>query len=367
MFHPVVLPEMEAAVLSVLRSGQIASGPKVAEFERVFSTLAEREHVVATNDMTSAATLALRLAGVRDGDEVATLAFSCLSSNAPIAKLGARAVWVDIEPSTLSMSVCDLAKKLNPRVKAVFVYHVAGYPADIEQIAQLCRSRGIPLIEDCNNALGAKAAGKPVGAYGDYSIYSIYPNRQINGIEGGLLATPDAATAAKARRLRRFGIDASTFRDDRGEIDPTSEVDEIGWSAALSNLNAAVAVSQFNSLTERLQKTSVNAAYLASTLRCLPGLKLIETTINNSAAYWGFGIMTPQRDLLLAHLKANSIKTSILHQRNDIYRGFGTGPSSLSGTEVVMTQFLALPCGWWLREDELQKISSEVIAFFEQQ
>ena len=207
---------MEQAAVEVLRSGQIASGHKVAALEQAFAAIAGRAHIVSTNNLSSAVLLALHLAGVRAGDEVATVAFSCLQSNAPIAHLGARPVWIDIEPSTMSMSVKDLSAKLKPTVKAVMVYHIAGYPSDNIKIANLCRARGVPLIEDCNNAVGAFIDGKPIGVVGDYAVYSLYPNRQINGIDGGMLATPDQATAARAIRLRRFGVDAETFRDTRG-------------------------------------------------------------------------------------------------------------------------------------------------------
>jgi perosamine synthetase len=363
LFHPVLLPEMEDAALSVLRSGNIASGPKVAEFERAFSKIVARKHLVATSDMTSAMTLALHLAGVKAGDEVATLAFSCLSSNAPIARLGARALWVDMDPVTLSMSVSDLANRLTVCVKAVAVYHVAGYPADIQAIAALCKERGIALIEDCNNAIGATTEGRPLGAHGDYSIYSLYPNRQVNGLDGGVLATPDAATATRASRLRRFGIDAGSFRDARGEINPLSDVGEIGWAASLGQINAAVALEQLGTLAARLERTSANAAKLASALQGLPGLQVVASTNGNTSAYWGFGVLVEQRDSLLARLKSRGIKASVLHQRTDSYSGFGTGPALLPGTAVVMGQFLALPCGWWIRDEDLQEIVGEVKAF----
>jgi perosamine synthetase len=363
LFHPVVLPEMELAMLDVLRSGQIASGPKVAEFERAFSSLVRRDHVVATSDMTSAVTLALHLAGVRAGDEVATLAFSCLSSNAPIALLGARAVWIDIEPATLSMSLSDLERKLTPKVKAVMVYHVAGYPADMESISTLCRNRGVVLIEDCNNAIGAMTADQPVGTHGDYSVFSLYPNRQVNAIEGGVLVTPDSATAARAKSMRRFGIDTATFRDARGEINPQSDVSEIGWSASLSNVNAAVALAQLSNLSERLHITNTNAANLARATLGLNGLKPVNPTPGNSPSYWGFGILADQRDALLAHLKGKGIKASVLHQRNDSYSGFRTGLATLPGTEKVLKHFMALPCGWWLSAPQVQNIVMELGLF----
>jgi dTDP-4-amino-4,6-dideoxygalactose transaminase len=363
LFHPVRLPEMEVATLEVLRSGQIASGSRVAALEQAFAAIADREHIVSTNDLTSAILLALHLAGVRVGDEVATVAFSCLQSNSPIARIGASPVWIDIDPTTMSMSLEDLAAKLTPTVKAVMVYHIAGYPSDTVRIATLCRERGIPLIEDCNNAIGATLDGRPVGTVGDYAVYSLYPNRQINGIDGGLLATPDATIAARATRMRRFGVDATSFRDARGEINPESDVPEIGWSAALNNLNAGVALAQLNTLSDRTARTCAVAGKISDALSCLSLLRPVRPVRSAVPAFWGFLVLSEHRDALLLHLKAHGIKSSIFHQRNDLYTGFGTPRAELPGTELVMNQLLALPCGWWLTDAQVNELIRIVTEF----
>lgn len=363
LFHPVRLPEMGAAALEALNSGQIASGPNVMGLEKAFQAISGRPHIVSTNDLTSAVLLALHLAGVRAGDEVASVAFSCLQSNSPIARLGARPVWIDIDPETMSMSVEDLAEKLTPSVKAVMAYHIAGYPSDASRIAKLCRDRGIPLIEDCNNAIGATRGGRPVGLDGDYAVYSLYPNRQINGIDGGILATPDADSAKRAVRLRRFGVDALSFRDARGEINQNSDVPEIGWSSALNNLNAAVALSQLGTLSERVARTSAAASRLTKKLGGLRRVRLVNPIVDATPAYWGLLVLSEHRDALLEHLKANNIKSSILHQRNDWYSGFGKPRANLPGTECAMSQLLALPCGFWLTDDQLDELIFRVMEF----
>ncbi|MDZ7892208.1 MAG: DegT/DnrJ/EryC1/StrS family aminotransferase [Rhodoferax sp.] len=360
LFYPVRLPEMEDAALSVLQSGQIAAGPNVAQFENEFGLLVGSDHVVTTSDMTSALVLALRLAGVQPGDEVATLAFSCLSSNSAISISQARAVWVDLDPETMSMCPQDLARKLGSTVKAVALYHVAGYPANTDEIATICRARGIPLIEDCNNALGATLHGQPVGQAGDFAVYSFYPNRQINGLEGGALVCPDVQTAQHARKLRRFGIDFSTFRDARGEINPDSDVPELGISAVFSQLNATVAISQLPTLAARQQRTKQNAARLGELLEGTAGIRLVNTVPGGSPAYWGLLLYVERRDQVLAALKSNGIQCSVLHQPNDTYSGFHSLPVDMPGTGYVLDHLLALPCGWWLDDDQITHIVNAV-------
>ena len=358
LFHGAVSPAAEQAAQAVLRSGQIASGPKVTEFELAFGELIGRPHVVSTSDMSSALFLALHLAGVGPGDEVLTLAFSCLSSNSPIAQLGAKAVWIDIDPATASMSVEDVRRAITPRCKALMLYHVAGYPGPANEITALCRQHGIAVIEDCNNALGACIGAQAVGHLGDYAVYSFYPNRQLNAIEGGALVCPDHASAQRAQRLRRFGIDAGTFRDSLGEINAESDVPELGWSASLSQLHASVGLAHLPDLAEQIQRTRANSTLLRAATEGLNGIKAVEAVDGAESAHWGFLVLAQRRDALLAALKGRGIHSSRLHHRNDTYTGFMTESRSLPGTDALMAQVLALPCGWWLDDADINRLAS---------
>lgn len=361
LFHVNHSAEMEQAALEVLRSGQIASGPNNTLFERRFGELVGRPHVVCTADMTSALVLGLHLAGVRAGDEVLTLAYSCMSSNAPIALLGASAIWVDIDPASAAMSVEDFKRALSPRAKAVLLYHVAGYPGPAAEIAALCRERGIAVIEDCNNALGATRHALPVGSVGDYAAFSFYPNRQINAIEGAALVCPDTQTAARANRLRRYGIDANTFRDSIGEINSQSDIPEIGWSANFSHLHASIALPQLASLESKINKTRRNCKLLQETLADTPGVSTITPLFGAEPAYWAFLTLVGGRDQLLSRLKANGIQASKLHFRNDAYSGYSAADRKLPGTDKFMAEIIALPCGWWLEETAILAIASTLI------
>ena len=263
----------------------------------------------------------------------------------------------------MSMSLDDLSDKLTSSIKAVIVYHVAGYPSDAERIAKLCRDQEITLIEDCNNAIGATINDRTVGLFGDYAVYSLYPNRQINGINGGMLATPDAASKSRATRLRHYGIDYMSFRDLRGEISSSSDIPEIGWCSTLNNLNAAVALSQLSTLAKRLSSTPSNAARLACELSGLSTLRPVHVNPGMSSAYWGFLLLSEHRDELLTYLRDNEIKSSILHHRNDSYTGFGTPTADLPGTQLVLDQLLAIPCGWWLSEPEVSELICKIKEF----
>lgn len=353
-------PEAQAVLQPVLASGQLAAGPNVAGLEQDLAAYLGGGRVVALGDMTHALTLALQLAGIGPGDEVLTLAYNCLSSNTAIAQVGAVPVWVDIDPALACLSVADCEAARTPRTRAVIVYHVAGYPAPLEALRAFCDQHHLVLIEDANNALGARWNGRPVGLVGDFAVFSFYANRQVNGIEGAALVCPDEATAREAWRLRRFGIDMTTFRDPLGEINPASDVPRIGMSSPLSHVNATLARHQLRTLDERLARNRRHVAWLGQALAGVEGIDPIGWPEQADPAFWVWLVRCEQRDRVLAGLKRQGIQCAKLHQPNDVYTGFGSPRRPLVQTDRFMAGILALPCGWWLTEQDLASVADGV-------
>jgi dTDP-4-amino-4,6-dideoxygalactose transaminase len=344
------------SVDAVLQSGALASGAEVALFEREIGAWLGVENVVVMSDATHAAELALRLSGVQRGDHVMTLSFNCLSSNAAITSAGAVPVWVDVEPGTARISVGDVERAVTEKTRALVVYHVAGYPADMGSLLQLCADRGIALIEDANAALGATVQEGRIGCLGKFGVFSFYANRQVNAIEGAALVCPDGASAERARRLRRFGIDYSVFRDADGEINPRADIGDIGISAPMLNVNAALGRLSLSSLEERLLRTRSNADYLRSSLAHLRGLEVLSWAPNVRPSFWALLVRSAHRDNLLRRLKASGIQCSKLHQPNHVYSGFHAETRNLPGTDLLSQEVMAIPCGWWLEKDQLDLI-----------
>ncbi|UVO50930.1 DegT/DnrJ/EryC1/StrS family aminotransferase [Sphingomonas sp. SUN019] len=344
----------------IWRSGRLASGASVSLLEARLGALVGERPVVAISDMTHALCLALRVAGVGPGDEVVTLAFNCMSSNSAITMVGAVPVWVDVDPETASIDVDDVRACITPRTRAVVVYHLAGYIGDIAALRTLCDEAGLPLVEDANNALGAEWRGKPIGSFGDYAVFSFYANRQLNGIEGAALVCRDEEAAERARRLRRFGIDVARFRDANGEIDAAVDVSEIGYSAILPNVNATLACRAMDDLTARIDRNRANVAYLAAALADQPGLQFIREHEGARGVFWVALVRSAARDRLMTGLKARDVNCSKLHQRNDVYSGFGARQRELPGTTILQHEMLALPSGWWLSRDDLERIIEAV-------
>ncbi len=346
----------QTAISTVLQSGALAAGAHVGELERRVSDYLGGRDVVALSDMTNAWAMALRLGGVGPGDEVMTLALNCMSSNAAISMAGAIPVWVDIDPETMSMDLSDCERALTAKSKALICYQVAGYPADVRALKAFCDHHGLLFIEDVNNAFGASFNGERIGTVGRLAVLSFYANRQVNGIEGAALICDSVEDAARARRLRRFGIDGSTFRDSAGEIADTVNVPEIGAAASLSNVNARLACYHLDSLDDRVARNQRNAAWLTKRIeQCRT--RAIQPIVGAAAAYWVLFARSRDRDSIMGSLKSNGIHCSKLHQRNDRYSGFGAASRVLPGTTVFQDEVFALPIGWWLDEGDLSRIA----------
>lgn len=361
LFGVVSLPEMDAAALEVLHSGRIAAGEYVAKFETSFGQMVNQSNVVSMVDMTSAIFLALHLAGVSKGDEVLTTAFACMSTNSAIAQRGAVPVWVDVRPQSVEIDLDDFISKVNSKTKAVILYHVAGYPGPAEELAALCRDRGITLIEDCNNALFASRNAVPVGSHGDFAVYSFYPTRQINATEGGALICKSADMAMRARRLRRFGIDSATFRNSVGEINSISDIPEIGWAFTMNNLCAAIGLSQLQTTAMRFKKTVNNAEKLIEKVSKFQHVKLVPVLSGSQPAYWVLMLLVKNRNEILTSMKKLGVMTSCIHQQNDRYTGFQVSRHyDLPNTKFIQDHLLAIPCGWWLSDDDLADIATSL-------
>jgi dTDP-4-amino-4,6-dideoxygalactose transaminase len=347
---------MDTAALEVLHSGQIAAGQYVGKFASTFGALVNQDHVVTVNDMSSAILLALHLSGVRTGDEVLTTSYACMSTNAPIANVGAKPVWVDVDPHTGLMDPAALERAITPKTKAVVLYHLAGYPADVRRIAEICRQRGVKLIEDCDNALFAAVDGSQVGSFGDFSIYSFYPNRQVNATEGGALCCKRKEDAERAVLLRRYGIDLSRFRDPHGEINAACDIPEIGWAATLNNLCSAIGYAQLEGAKGRVARAREIAGRYARELAGIPGLCVVPANADAVPAYWAFLVTIDRRDAVLAAMKQQGVQVSKLHHRTDAYSGFGVPQAELPNTATFLDRVLGLPCGWWLDDADVDQV-----------
>jgi perosamine synthetase len=348
-----------AALEQPFTSGQLASGTSVGRLEQYFEERFAEYHAVALSDMTNALSLALRLAGIGNGDEVMTMAFNCMSSNAAIAMAGARPAWIDVVPETASFDIAHARRQLSSNTKAVIVYHLAGYPADMLGIRKFCDEHGLILIEDANNAFGAELSGRAIGTFGDFAVFSFYANRQINAIDGAILLCRRPSDAERARRLRRFGVDHACFRDADGEIDFACDVSEIGVSSTLNNINATLALVSLADVDSRLARSRNNVELLSKATHG-SGLMAVTPVKEGKPAYWTWLVRLNDRDDVMRSLKGRSVQCSKLHYPNHHYSGFEIAGTELHGTDLLAREMLAIPCGWWIEEAQIPQLAASI-------
>ena len=237
---PVIGPPEEAAVLAVLRSGQLSLGPRLAAFEERFCRSVGARHASAVSSGTAGLHLALRAVGVTDGDEVVTSPFSFVASANVVVFERARPVFADIDPVTLTLDPAAAAAAVTDRTTAILPVHIFGWPCEMEPLEAL----GLPLVEDACEALGARHPdGVAVGARGHPAVFAFYANKQLTTGEGGMVTTGDEAVKVRIDSERNQGRapDMSWLDHDR-----------LGFNYRLSEIACALGLAQLDRLDQML-------------------------------------------------------------------------------------------------------------------
>jgi perosamine synthetase len=248
--RPVIGREECDRVLEVLRSGRLALGPVARDFERAFAARVGAVHGVAVSSGTTGLHLALRAAGVSDGDEVITTPFSFVASANVAVYERATPVFADIDPVTLNLDPAAAAAAVTERTAAVLPVHVFGYPADVAAFEAL----GLPIVEDACEALGAEYAdGGAVGGRGHMAVFGFYPNKQLTTGEGGIVTTADAAIKERLDSERNQG---------RAPNMDWLDHDRLGFNYRLSDIACGMGLAQLERLDEMLSgRARVAASY----------------------------------------------------------------------------------------------------------
>jgi dTDP-4-amino-4,6-dideoxygalactose transaminase len=256
--------EVEAAG-RVIRSGWVAQGPEVTAFEREFATAVAAPLAVAVSNCTVALELSLRVAGVRPGDDVATVSHSFIATANAVVAVGARPIFVDVQPDTYNMDPAALSRALTPRTRAILCVHQIGFACDLPAILAIARSRGLPVIEDAACAVGSEICidgnwqrvGRP---HGLLACFSFHPRKLITTGDGGMITTADAALAERLRSLRQHAMCvSSTARHDSQHVTLES-FSEPAFNFRMTDLQAAVGRPQLARLPAMIAERRALAA-----------------------------------------------------------------------------------------------------------
>jgi dTDP-4-amino-4,6-dideoxygalactose transaminase len=241
--RPTLDEETIAAVVATLRSGWITSGPRVAEFERALADyLGGQRQVRVMTSATGGMEMALKAFGIGRGDEVIVPAMSFAASANVVERLGARAVFVDVELRSRNLTAAAAEAAITPRTRALMPVHFSGLPVDMDAILALAAARGLRVLEDAAHAIGTRWRGRLIGSFGDVASFSFHANKNLTTIEGGALSFADPALALPLDRERFHGI----TKDAAGNVD----VYTAGGKYNLTDVAAAVGIGQLRRLEE---------------------------------------------------------------------------------------------------------------------
>lgn len=248
-----------SAVTDVLRSGRLSIGPRQEQFEEMIAARAGRTHGIAVSSGTAGLHMVMLGLGIGPGDEVITTPFSFIASSNCILYVGAKPVFVDVDPQSLNMDPEKVEAAITPRTKAILAVEVFGNPMHMDRYAQIAQKHEILLIEDCCEGLGGKHNGKPIGSYGRAGVFAFYPNKQITTGEGGCIVTDDDRLADMCRSLRNQGRGAMTTAADthgkKGERAGSWLAHErLGYNYRLSEIAAALGIAQMERLDSLLTR-----------------------------------------------------------------------------------------------------------------
>jgi dTDP-4-amino-4,6-dideoxygalactose transaminase len=352
--------DIDAAIQRVMESQHFILGSEVESLEKEIAAYTRAQFAIACASGSDALLLSLMALGVGPDDEVVTTPFTFVATAGAIARLGARPVFVDIEPRNYNLDPKELDAAITRKTRAIIPIHLFGMAADMDPIMKIAKERDVPVVEDAAQAIGARYQGQSVGSIGSCGCFSFFPSKNLGGAgDGGMMTTNDPAFADKLRVLRNHGGHSKY------------ECEVIGMNSRLDALQAAilrVKLRYLDSWTEGRRRNAGRYAKLFSSHGLDQTLQLPHVPAKCDHVYNQYVVRAPRRDQLKAHLRNCGVPTEIyypipLHlQRAFTYLGYK--PGALPEAEKASTEVLALPIFPELSAEQQKFVVDSIAKFY---
>ena len=358
---PYITKEEEQYVLEVLRSGILSIGPKVEEFEKKFAKYVGVKYACAVSSGTAGLHLAMIAAGIKKGDEVITSPFSFVASANSILYVGAKPVFIDIDPVTYNFNPEEIEKKITKKTKAILVVHIFGQPADMDLVLKIAKKYKLKIIEDACESIGAAYKGKKVGTFGESAVFAFYPNKQMTTGEGGVLVTDSEKIDKLCRSLRNQG---------RAENMQWLDHERLGYNYRMDELSAAVGLAQIEKIDFLISERRKIAGWYNKFLSRYPKLVQIPQIAGGNTHTWFVYVAFLKnkkinRDDLITHLAAKGVSTKpylpSIHLFSFYKKMFGYKKGDFPISELVSDKGIALPFYIGLKEADIKYICEKFI------
>ncbi|MEA9601330.1 DegT/DnrJ/EryC1/StrS aminotransferase family protein [Polynucleobacter sp. MG-28-Ekke-A2] len=361
------------AVSEVLRSGWVTSGPKLAEFEATLSQYFGDRPVRCFANGTATMKIALQVAGIGNGDEVITTPISWVATSNVILGVGAKPVFVDIDPITRNIDLNKVAAAITPKTRAIMPVYLAGLPVDMDQLYALAKQHKLRVIEDAAQAFGSQWQGKKIGSFGDLVSFSFQANKNLTTIEGGCLVLNNLDEAKLAEKFRLQGL----TRQGMDGMD----VDVLGGKDNLTDVNAAIGLEQLKQLPPYQTRRAELARQYFDMLRAklksagLEGLRLELPVENFTDSNWHmFQVILPldqlniDRAQVMTELKDLGIGTGVHYPAITgftLYKNQGYKTSDTPVAERIGRSILTLPLFPAMADEDIARIASGLIGILQ--
>lgn len=347
--------EIDSAVQSVFESGHFILGSTVSQFEETVAAYLGVKYAIGLASGTDALVLALRALNVGAGDEVIIPAYTFFATAGTVLSVGARPVFVDIEPATYEIDVEQIKDRISPHTKAIIPVHLYGHPVEMTPVLEIARLHGLKVIEDNAQGFGAMYLDRKTGSLGDIGCLSFFPTKNLGAFgDGGMAVTNDPAMAEKIRMLRTHGWQKKYYSE------------EVGYNSRLDALQAAILQAKFPHLEAWNEKRRALASRYTERLSALGLRTPVERTWGRHV-YHLYVIRSPKRDELQAYLKQKGIATEVYYplppHLSVPCRKFGYKEGDFHHAEKAALETLALPLYPELTEAQHEQVIAAVREF----
>ncbi len=350
------------AVIDVLHSDWLTTGPRVEEFERSICDYCGCQHAVAVNSGTSALDIAIQSLELPKGTEVITTPFTFAATSNALLYNGLVPVYADISSNTRNIDPKDIRKKITDKTGVLLFVDYAGHPCDIAGIREICREYDLFMIEDASHSLGAAYQGKKIGSLADMTIFSFHPVKLITTGEGGMVTTNDSSRADTLRLLRSHGIDKTAHYLSETGASWAYDMVTLGKNYRMTDIQAALGVSQAKKIDVFVQRRTKLSRLYHELLQDISQIETPVTLENVTHAWHLYTILLKgiKRDAVFSYLKSHNIWVNLhyipTYHFSYYQKYYPQNLSLFPETEDVFKHILTLPLYPELREDDIQFI-----------
>jgi len=348
--------EEEKAVLKVLRTRWLSTGPITGRFEAAFSRLLGGGYAIAVSNGTAALHLAIACLDLRHGDEVILPSLTFVATANAVLYAGATPVFADIiGTDNFNISPGEIERKITPKTKAIVVMHYGGYPCDMEPILKIARRQKVAVIEDAAHAPGSVYQGRQCGLIGDLGCFSFFSNKNLVTGEGGIVVTGNEKWASKVRRMRSHAMTALSWDKYRGHLS-SYDIEELGYNYRMTEIEAALGLVQLGKLERNRKRREKLVKIYRQELEGVEGISIPFSQFSGKFAHHLFPVLvsrdpgdrsSQRRDQWMEKLKKLRIQTSVhyppIHLFSLYRKRFGTKEGMLPRTEEVSRSEMTLP------------------------